>query len=74
MSTDGLGQVLNVRDLADSRKELEITASGYGQIHVTLMPGVLGTDVGAEVVAKMADVRANAYATTRPKPKPRQES
>lgn len=69
---DHLGHVLKVRKLDKSRTELEVTGSDYGQVTLTLCPGVLGTDTGAELVKMMADRRALAVAPTRPKPRRRQ--
>lgn len=65
MSSASRGIVLGVTPKSGSRREVEVSTGVAGTTRVTLMPGVLGTDDGAEVLARASDLRSVAYVETR---------
>lgn len=65
MSNRGEGYTLGVTDRPQSRRQVEVS-TGYGtSTRVTLLPGVLGTDDGAEVLRRASDLQSLVYQEPR---------
>lgn len=60
-----MGHVVAVRDLDQSRRAIMVTTGVVGLHELTLMPGVLGTEDGAEMIARASDLRAVSYIEPR---------
>lgn len=65
MTDPARGIVTGVTAKSRSRREVEITTGVVGTVRLTLAPGVLGTDDGAQVIARASDLRAVAYQEPR---------
>lgn len=59
------GQVLDVRDVSQSRRALRVTTQEYGVTNLTLMPGVLGTADGLTIADRASDMHRLVFDTPR---------
>lgn len=59
------GHVLDVTVKPESKREVTVTTEDYGRTRITLMPGVLGTDDGAEVIDRASNLRQSTMSEVR---------
>ncbi len=67
MIDPSVGVMVGVADKTRSRREVTVTTGVVGLHRLTLMPGVLGTPHGAEVIARAADLQTVVWRTARRK-------
>lgn len=65
MTDPSIGHVVDVQPKSRSRREVTVTTGLVGLQRMTLMPGVLGTPDGDEMIARAADLRTVVYTPTR---------
>lgn len=65
MSDPSRGIVVNVEDRPKSRREVTVTTGVVGLHRLTLMPGVLGSEDGARMIALASDLRTVVFDTPR---------
>lgn len=65
MTDPSRGITVGVRDASRSRRAVTVTTGVVGLTEVTLMPGVLGTEDGAEILARASDLRTLNYVEPR---------
>lgn len=70
MTDPSIGHVVDIQDRDKSRREVTVTSGLTSVQRLVLMPGVLGTDDGAAVIAAAADLNGVVFGDVR-RSKPR---
>jgi hypothetical protein len=55
------GEIIDIRDRGQSRREITVSSSYTSVQRIVLMPGVLDTAEGNEVLRRASDLRNVAY-------------
>lgn len=63
MTDPSIGIVIAVEGKPKSRREVTVTTGVTGLHRLTLMPGVLGSDDGARMIALASDLRTVVFDT-----------
>ncbi len=65
MTDPSIGIVIATEDKPKSRREVTVTTGVVGLHRLTLMPGVLGSEDGARMIALASDLRNVVFNTPR---------